>query len=49
MIRTVRNAILIGFALLSPCPGYAGAQKQKVIVDQDARGPASTDTLSRSF
>jgi inosine-uridine nucleoside N-ribohydrolase len=45
MIRAFRNAALIGIAFLGVC-GNAGAQKQKVIVDQDARGPASTDTQS---
>jgi len=34
------------FLLLSVLAGAIFAQKQKVIVDQDARGPASTDTQS---
>ena len=45
MLRAVRIAALIGIAFLV-VSGNAGAQKQKVIVDQDARGPASTDTQS---
>lgn len=40
-----RKYIFTLFLIASfPCPGFA--QKQKVIVDQDARGPASTDIQS---
>jgi inosine-uridine nucleoside N-ribohydrolase len=45
VIRTVRCLTLLA-AVCSLAPGYAGAQKPKVIVDQDARGPGSTDMQS---
>src|SRR5438067_1414809 len=42
--RTAAAALIAGTMLVSAPP--AGAQGRKIIVDQDARGPASTDMQS---
>jgi len=44
--RTLSVVICMTLAFAILFPGPAAAQKRKVIVDQDARGPASTDMQS---
>jgi purine nucleosidase len=46
MIRTRSTAALLAAALWLASPLSAAAQGRKIIVDQDARGPASTDMQS---
>jgi purine nucleosidase len=44
MIR--RAAVLVGFLLFIGCVSANGQAKRKIIIDQDARGPATTDQQS---
>jgi purine nucleosidase len=45
-MRKIETAILIGIVLTLALPSWLQAQKIKVILDQDARGPATTDMQS---
>ncbi|MGH9453286.1 MAG: nucleoside hydrolase, partial [Terriglobia bacterium] len=46
MERKPHRALWLGLALMLAATANLGAQGMKVIVDQDARGPATTDMQS---